>query len=96
MAAFRDPICIFLLYSLGENMPTVEVSRCNGKVDVAVRRLKRLLDKLGIGKRMRATERHIKDSEKRRQKRMAAVKRQKKKISKSGNAQRRHVRRRTT
>lgn len=76
-------------------MVYIEVSRCNGKVELALRRMKRMLDKLGVGKRMRMTERHIKDTEKERQKRMAAVKRQKKKVLKNTKFQRRHVRRRT-
>ena len=40
-------------------MPTIDVSKCNGIVEIAIRRLKRLCEKLGIPKQMKALEYHV-------------------------------------
>ena len=63
-------------------MPKIDVSKCGGNVDVAIRKLKRICDRLGILKRMRDIERHVKNSEKKRLSKGAAIRRsQKKKIA---------------
>ena len=61
-------------------MPEVDVNKCKGHVDTAIRRLKRLCDKLGIAKRWRELEYHEKSTEKRRRQKAAAVKRQQKRL----------------
>jgi small subunit ribosomal protein S21 len=71
----------------------IEVSKCNGQVEIAIRRLKRLCDKLGIQKRMRELEHHVKPTTKRRRARAAAVKRQLKKVAKESAPLRRRRRR---
>lgn len=60
-------------------MPTIDVSKCNGVVEIAIRRLKRLCEKLGIPKQMKALEYHITKSEMKRRAKAAAYKRQSKK-----------------
>lgn len=71
-------------------MPKVEVSKCGGNVDVAIRKLKRMCDRLGILKRMREIERHTKNSEKKRLRKGAAVRRSlKKKAAEKAVLQRR-------
>jgi ribosomal protein S21 len=64
-------------------MPKVILTRCNGNLEVALRRLKRMCDKLGIQRKLRdMLEGHVKDTEKRRKDRAAASKRQKKQDAK--------------
>ncbi len=63
-------------------MPTIDVSKCNGVVEIAIRRLKRLCEKLGIPKQLKTLEHHVKKSECRRKAKAAAQKRQQKKNSK--------------
>ena len=41
-------------------MPQVDLGRCKGQVDLALRRLKRLQHKLGIARRLREVEFHEK------------------------------------
>lgn len=60
-------------------MPLVDVNKCKGNVDAAIKRLKRACDKLGIAKRLRELEFHEKDTMKRRKQKAAAIKRQQKK-----------------
>jgi small subunit ribosomal protein S21 len=60
-------------------MPLVDVNKCKGNVDTAVKRLKRACDKLGIAKRLRELEFHEKPTMKRRKQMAAAIKRQQKK-----------------
>jgi|TARA_E500000178_G_C16718825_1_gene616234 small subunit ribosomal protein S21 len=62
-------------------MPTIDVSKCNGIVEIAIRRLKRLCEKLGIPKQMKALEYHVTKSEMKRRAKAAAYKRQAKKNS---------------
>jgi ribosomal protein S21 len=62
-------------------MPKVEVSKCGGNAEVAIRRLKRLCDRLGVLKRMRELEHHVKATTKRRRNKDAARKRVLKKLS---------------
>ena len=77
MASPKD----FLLMNVREiYMPEVDVNKCKGHVDTAIRRLKRLCDKLGIAKRWRELEYHEKGTEKRRRQKAAAVKRQQKRL----------------
>jgi small subunit ribosomal protein S21 len=66
-------------------MPTIEVSKCHGKVDLAMRRLKRICDRIGIQKDLRE-DRHIKPTTKRRRDKAAAIKRQSKSIFKEQKA----------
>ena len=47
-------------------MMTVEVSKCNGDVKLAIKRLKRISDKCGLPRRWREMERHTKKTNKRR------------------------------
>jgi ribosomal protein S21 len=56
-------------------MPKIEVTKCGGNADVAIRKLKRLCDRLGILKRIRALEHHVKATTKRRRMKDAARKR---------------------
>lgn len=56
-------------------MPQIDVAKCKGNVEAAVKRLKRLCDKLGIARRLRELEYHEKKTEKRRKQSAAAVKR---------------------
>ena len=60
-------------------MMTVEVSKCNGDVKLAIKRLKRISDKCGLPRRWREMERHTKKTTKRRKDKAAAVKRHLKK-----------------
>jgi small subunit ribosomal protein S21 len=53
-----------------------------GSVDSALRKLKRICDRNGLPKELRKREHHVKDSETRRRKRVAAEKRQSKRIQK--------------
>lgn len=62
-------------------MPDIDVMKCKGHVDTALRRLKRLCDKLGVARRWREIEYHEKKTSKRRRQAAAAVKRQQKKNS---------------
>jgi len=62
-------------------MPKVEVMKCGGNIEVAIRRLKRMCDRLGVLKRMRELEHHVKDTTKRRRNKDAARKRVLKKLS---------------
>jgi ribosomal protein S21 len=62
-------------------MPKVEVSKCGGNAEVAIRRLKRLCDRLGVLKRMRDLEHHVKATTKRRRNKDAARKRVLKKLA---------------
>ena len=39
-------------------MMTVEVSKCNGDMKLAIKRLKRISDKCGLPRRWREMERH--------------------------------------
>lgn len=66
-------------------MPTVDVNKCNGVVEVAIRRLKRLCEKLGIPKQIKDLEYHVTKAEMRRKAKAAAAKRQAKKDSKDRN-----------
>ena len=59
-------------------MPEIDVNKCKGHLDTALRRLKRLNDKLGIAKRLREIECHEKPTSKKRRLMAAAVKRQQK------------------
>ena len=59
-------------------MPQVDLGRCKGQVDLALRRLKRLCDKLGIARRLREVEFHEKRTSQKRKQKAAAVKRQQK------------------
>lgn len=63
-------------------MPSIDVHKCNGQVEVAIRRFKRLCDKLGLPKRMRELEHHVKKTTIRRRNKAAAVKRHMKRLSK--------------
>jgi small subunit ribosomal protein S21 len=63
-------------------MPSIEVSRCRGQVEIAIRRLKRLCDRLGIHKSLREREHYVKPTTKRRKDRASARKRLLKKQSK--------------
>lgn len=63
-------------------MPTIDVNNCNGQVEVAIRRFKRLCDKLGLPKRYRELEHHVKKTTDRRRNKAAAVKRHLKRQSK--------------
>ena len=65
-------------------MPQIDLGRCKGQVDLGLRRLKRLCDKLGIARRMREIEFHEKRTSKKRKQKAAAVKRQQKKIRNEG------------
>ncbi|MBM94007.1 MAG: 30S ribosomal protein S21 [Legionellales bacterium] len=56
-------------------MPKIEVTKCGGNAEVAIRRLKRLCDRLGIQKRIRALEHHVKKTTKQRRMKDAARKR---------------------
>jgi ribosomal protein S21 len=56
-------------------MPTIDVSKCNG-LDSALRRLKRLADRLAIPKEAKKNEFHMKGSAARRAQKQAAIKRQ--------------------
>ena len=62
-------------------MPKVEVTKCGGNAEVAIRRLKRLCDRLGVLKRMRELEHHVKATTKRRRNKDAARKRVLKELS---------------
>ena len=62
-------------------MTTVDVSKCNGDVKLALKRLKRTCDKNGLPKRWREMERHVKKTTQKRKDRAAAVKRHQKKKS---------------
>jgi ribosomal protein S21 len=62
-------------------MPKVEVTKCGGNVEVAIRRLKRMCDRLGVLKRMRELEHHVKATTKRRRDKDAARKRVLKRLS---------------
>lgn len=63
-------------------MPTVDVNKCNGVVEVAIRRLKRLCEKLGIPRQIKELEYHVTKSESKRRAKAAAQKRQAKKEAK--------------
>jgi small subunit ribosomal protein S21 len=60
-------------------MMTVEVSKCNGDVKLAIKRLKRTCDKNGLPRRWREMEYHTKPTTQRRKDKAAAVKRHLKK-----------------
>lgn len=79
-----------------QSMPKVEVTKCGGNVDVAIRRLKRMCDRLGVLKRMRELEHHVKPTTKRRRDKDAARKRVLKRLSqeKAAVAQRRRTKKR--
>lgn len=63
-------------------MPSVDVNKC-ANVEVALRRLKRLCDRLGIPKRFRELESHMKRTTQRRRAKISAVKRRMKEDSKN-------------
>ncbi|MEE2769571.1 MAG: 30S ribosomal protein S21 [Pseudomonadota bacterium] len=66
-------------------MPTVDVNKCNGIVEIAIRRLKRLNEKLGIPRQIKELEYHVTKSEAKRRAKAAAQKRQVKKDTKDRN-----------
>ncbi|HJN38183.1 MAG TPA: 30S ribosomal protein S21 [Gammaproteobacteria bacterium] len=63
-------------------MAAVDVVNKFGSVDSALRKLKRICDRNGLPKELRKREHHVKDSESNRRKRVAAEKRQSKRIQK--------------
>ena len=56
-------------------MPDIDVNKCKGHLDTALRRLKRMCDKLGVARRWREIEHHEKRTAKKRRQMAAAVKR---------------------
>ncbi|MBT4885519.1 MAG: 30S ribosomal protein S21 [Legionellales bacterium] len=62
-------------------MPDIDVNKCKGHLDTALRRLKRMCDKLGVARRWREIEHHEKRTAKKRRQMAAAIKRQQKKNS---------------
>lgn len=62
-------------------MPDIDVNKCKGQVDTALRRLKRLCDKLGVARRWREIEHHEKKTSKRRRQIAAAKKREQKRTT---------------
>lgn len=63
-------------------MPSIEVHKCKGKLEVALRRFKRLCDRLGVARRLREIEYYEKPTTKRKKANETAKKRQLKKNSK--------------